>query len=146
MKLHLVVLNLVYNMFLKGDRMNKKGFTLIELLAVFVILGIIMVIAIPSINSSMNRTKKKQNVQRIKLLESYAESYVSEHKNSIYQNINEGSSCYISIQTLIDEGYLSVDESKDSDGKVFNGVVVFQRNSSQNIYQYSNTVSGVPCV
>ena len=38
-------------------RMNKKGFTLIELLAVILILGIIALIAIPSVNSMIKESK-----------------------------------------------------------------------------------------
>lgn len=41
-------------------KLNNKGFTLIELLAVLVILIAIMSIAIPSISSSLDRTKEKQ--------------------------------------------------------------------------------------
>ena len=38
-------------------KLNKRGFTLIELLAVLVILVVIMAIAIPSITSSIERSK-----------------------------------------------------------------------------------------
>ena len=41
-------------------KLNRKGFTLIELLAVIVILGIVMVVTIPSIISSVNSAKDKQ--------------------------------------------------------------------------------------
>ena len=34
--------------------MNKKGFTLVELLAVIVILGIILLIAVPKVISTIN--------------------------------------------------------------------------------------------
>ena len=115
--------------------MNRKGFTLIELLAVLVILGVIAVIALPSINSSMQRTKVKQNDSRIKLIESYAEVYVNDHKNVIYQSIHEGDSCYISISTLVDEGYLSDDMGKDIDKNDFSGFVKFTR-SDVNTFEY----------
>ena len=39
-------------------RINKKGFTLIELLAVIVILGVVMAIAIPSMNKVIDNSKK----------------------------------------------------------------------------------------
>ena len=39
-------------------KINEKGFTLIELLAVIVILGVIMLIAIPSISSVMTNSRK----------------------------------------------------------------------------------------
>lgn len=37
--------------------MNKKGFTLIELLAVIVVLGLVLVVTIPSIATSINNNK-----------------------------------------------------------------------------------------
>ena len=37
---------------------NKKGFTLIELLAVIIILGVIMLIAIPSVTSQISNSRK----------------------------------------------------------------------------------------
>lgn len=48
--------------------MKKKGFTLIELLAVILILGIISLIAIPTINNLVKESKKgafKTSVQNI---------------------------------------------------------------------------------
>ena len=41
-------------------KLNKRGFTLIELLAVLVILVVIMAIAIPSVTSSIERSKQKE--------------------------------------------------------------------------------------
>ena len=64
-------------------RLNKKGFTLVELLVVIVILGVIMSIAIPSITSSIERSKDKQKTQIIKLIESAGELYVDKHKNTV---------------------------------------------------------------
>ena len=43
-------------------RLNKKGFTLIELLAVIIILGILMIIAIPSVTSYIQSTRKNAYV------------------------------------------------------------------------------------
>lgn len=41
-------------------RLNRKGFTLIELLAVVVIMGIILVVTIPSVLNTTNTAKEKQ--------------------------------------------------------------------------------------
>ena len=53
---------------------NKKGFTLIELLAVILILGVIAVIAIPTVNSIINTSKlnvfKNTNMTIIDVIES----------------------------------------------------------------------------
>ena len=67
-------------------KMNRKGFTLIELLAVLVILAVIMTIAIPSVTSSIERSKDKEKIMKIKLIESEAELYIdrcSSPKNPI---------------------------------------------------------------
>ena len=46
--------------------MNKKGFTLIEILAVVIILGILMIIAIPSVTSYIESSRKSAYVKTIK--------------------------------------------------------------------------------
>ncbi len=43
-------------------RMNKKGFTLIELLAVIIILGVLMIIAIPSVTTYIQNSRKSAYV------------------------------------------------------------------------------------
>jgi len=40
-------------------KMNKKGFTLIELLAVIIILGVLLLIAVPSVSKYINQSKAK---------------------------------------------------------------------------------------
>ena len=63
-------------------KMNKKGFTLIELLAVLVILAVIMTIAIPSVTSSIERSRDKEKNMKIKLIESEAELYIDRNNVS----------------------------------------------------------------
>ena len=46
--------------------MKKKGFTLIELLAVIIILGILMLIAIPSVTSYINNSRKNSYLDTVK--------------------------------------------------------------------------------
>ena len=111
---------------------NNKGFTLIELLAALVILTAIMSIAIPSISSSLERTKVKQDDTKKRILESAAELYVTDHKNTIYQNLKnkKTNSCYITLN-LLD----TLEENKkNSDGGDLGGVVVFSK--KDNTYQY----------
>ena len=117
-------------------KLNDKGLTLIELLAALVILTAIMTIAIPSISSSLERTKAKQDKTKYKILESAAELYVTDHKNSIYAGVNDGESCYLSLDVLD-----TLEENKqNSDGESFNGVVVFTRPSH---YEYREDYQGI---
>ncbi len=56
-----------------GDRMKNKGFTLIELLAVLAILGVIMLIAVPSIQSIILKNKQNSYAEDAKQLIAEAE-------------------------------------------------------------------------
>ena len=124
--------------------MNRKGFTLIELLTVFVILGVIMVIAIPTITSSMQRTKVKQNEERKKLILSAAFSFVSENKNTVYEKVNEdeGHKCYIEVSKLVDENYLEEGFSNDMDEKEFTGYIIFVLKDPPS-YEYVDSVDSM---
>ena len=57
-------------------KMNNKGFTLIELLAVLVILVVIMSIAIPSITSSVERSKRLNKEMRLLILLKHKLNYM----------------------------------------------------------------------
>ena len=114
--------------------MNNKGFTLVELLAVLVILSAIMWIAIPSISSSMERAKKKQNDVHQKVLIAAAEMYVADHRYAIMKQ--NGDSCFIDVSSLLEGNYISGDSAVDTDGNNINGVVVYTKNS--NSYEYMN--------
>ena len=56
---------------------NKKGFTLIEIIAVIVILGVIMVIAIPSVSSMIMNSRKKTYLVAANRYIDGAKSFVS---------------------------------------------------------------------
>ena len=58
--------------------MNKKGFTLIELLAVIIILGILMIIAIPSVTKYISDSRKSAYVDTAKEIISGARNVVNE--------------------------------------------------------------------
>ena len=125
--------------------MNNKGFTLIELLAVLAILTAIMGIAIPSISSSLERSKEKQNESIKKMLVSFAELYVTDHKNAVYNAIGAGTSCYISIRDLKDEGYANEESVKDADDKELIGdYILFTKPSSYVYVEASAKETGIP--
>lgn len=59
------------------NKLNKKGFTLVELLAVIVILGVIMLIAIPSIGTIIQNSRLNSFASSGKMYISTAQNYVA---------------------------------------------------------------------
>lgn len=88
--------------------MNKKGLTLIELLTVIVILSILMVILFPTVKSLLGSSKSKVKSADEKSVREAAEMYVADHVT----NFSTNGENYLTIQTLIDGGYLEIDVDK----------------------------------
>ena len=63
---------------------KKKAFTLIELLAVIIILGVLMIIAVPSVTSYISNSRKSAYVTTAKNLMDGARTKVNEGKISVY--------------------------------------------------------------
>ena len=63
---------------------KKKGFTLIELLAVIIILGILMIIAIPSVTKYISDSRKSAYIDTAKEIISGARTLVNEGKLGMY--------------------------------------------------------------
>ena len=65
---------------------KNKGFTLIELLAVIVILGVIMLIAVPNIVSTLDKNKKESFIEDAKQMIGSAEYKLRVDKSIEYPN------------------------------------------------------------
>lgn len=104
--------------------MNRKGFTLIELLAVIVILGIILVIAVPSLANVYKDSKLKTEEIFVGRLSESIDSYVKlnsgyiafstdgtatkEEEGETYTvNISKGT---ISVQDIINDNIISSED------------------------------------
>ena len=82
---------------------NNKAFTLIELLAVIIILGILMIIAIPSVTSYISESRKSIYIDTAKELIGSARNVVNNGKLGMYDS---GTTYYIPVQYLKTENGL----------------------------------------
>lgn len=84
--------------------MNKKGFTLIEITAVVLILGVIFLMAYPTLENILKKSEKEQvNLDNENIIMA-ARTYINLH-NSEYEFI-EGGFISVSLVDMVKEGLL----------------------------------------
>ena len=77
-------------------KLNKKGFTLVELLAVIVILGVLLLIAVPSVTKLIDNSRKNAFKSAVQLSIENVESVASMEKTA-NDSIAE---CYVDIDDI----------------------------------------------
>jgi len=71
--------------------MNNKGFTLIELIVIIVIIGVIVLFALPNITSTIERQKKDAMITEIKDFKNQMDGYLI--NKSLYPKTTNPSDC-----------------------------------------------------
>ena len=82
--------------------MNKKGFTLVELIGVVVILGLIALVAFPSLLNQINNSNKQISDSQKDLIIAATKNYVEENKNE-YANKNF---FVVDVDVLAEKNYI----------------------------------------
>ena len=83
----------------------KKGFTLVELLGVVSIIALLVLMALPTVLSSIKQSSEKTDDLTLNLIYDAADLYVSSHKQN-FEAIN-GSQNFVTLRTLVNEKLLS---------------------------------------
>ena len=117
---------------------NQKGFTLIELLATILILGIIMVIAVPSVSYLINGNNREYYLGLEKMTLSSGKDYFMDNRSVLPKQV--GSTTKISLDTLVSKSY--VDPVKDKDGNLCFGNVIVTKVTSKEYSYLSCLVCG----
>lgn len=107
--------------------MNNRGFTLIELIVTIALLALISTISVSVIGNIRGKHNVNAYYELLKNVESAAKLYVTDNRynlNSVGINIKcpNNNTFTISLQKLVDNGYLTVDndEIKNFDGSTLN--------------------------
>ncbi len=120
--------------------MQKKGFTLVELLAVIVIMGLLLIIIVPSINNLQKQNKRQAYELYAKSAIPAAKLYVEDKKESFSLHYNWTTNCYIPItyQQLVAADLLKPYSDRRYDCSHLT-VAVYQRSGKTMNYAYQLT-------
>lgn len=89
-----------------GENMKKnKAFTLVELIAVITILAVILLVSLPSLLGTIERTGEKRYQDFLDDLYMMTENYISTHSDQFPDLNEEGKQVDISIRELKDAEY-----------------------------------------
>ena len=120
---------------------KKKGFTLIELLAVIIILGILMIIAIPSVTSYINDSRKSAYVDTAKEIVSGTRNLVNEGKLGMYDT---GTTYYIPAKYVNTENSLKSPYGEFTDTSAYVGVIYDGQGYKYYWISSDDTGQGIP--
>ena len=95
--------------------MKNKGFTLLELICALVLLSLVLIIAIPSIMYKVNDQRDKISDLTQKLIFNATNLYTEDYKT--ISDLNDGSNYCITLDTLVQEGYLKAPLKDAKTGK-----------------------------
>lgn len=116
----------------------KKGFTLIELICVITILGLIALIAVPTVNNIINNSKKEAYKDQIATIEKTAKNYMAKNYTELPSQTSSVPKC-ITIDKMQQAGLLTSEDIKDpsDDSKTITGGVKVAWNGSKYTYEYT---------
>lgn len=111
----------------------KKGFTLVELIGVVVILGLISLIAIPTVTSGLKKYKTSLYNDAIKNIEQAAKNWGAENIGKLPNSIGNSTSMtypdidveaeygilYITVEDLAEEGFITNEITNPKNNELF---------------------------
>ena len=115
---------------------NSKGFSLIELLATIFLISLTLGAGITFVINTINKSKEKSQLLAINNIKKTANTYIEEYPDEIAwikENDSDNSFSCISINSLINKGYITEKEVSSQEGISKAEYVLINRDQSKNI-------------
>lgn len=120
---------------------NQKGLTLVEVLAVIVILGIIAAIAIPAVNTMIDKSRDEAHRANAQLIIDSARMYVTV-EDLLGGGVNETE---VTAEDLVNKGYLAkLPTDPDNKGNTYHPEqtkVTVKRDQTSGVISYAITLT-----
>ncbi len=121
--------------------MKDKGFTLVEILAVLVIIGLIVLLAFPSIERAIKKSQDNLYNAQINNIKISARDWASDHMDSL--PTIEGDNIDITLGELQKDGYIDKKLNNPKTGKPFSNELPIRISYKDGIYIYNVMADGV---
>lgn len=112
---------------------NKKGFTLIELLAVVLIIGVLLIIAVPQVMKFMKKGTNSYYHSIENTMKTSGMDYMETYRTLLPREI--GNVAVVSLDELMDNDY--IDKVKDEKGNLCTGQVAVKKVKKDSYEYYS---------
>ncbi len=120
---------------------NKNGFTMVELLGIITIIGVLLIMTVPSLTSTLKNSTQKEYDDFIDNLLIAAETYVESNRDSYKSLDSPGGRALISIQTLIDNDLIDkvvIDPKTDEEIPTYYTITAVKEEDGTITYAYNS--------